>query len=308
VNHLNTKGYKTKKNNHFGINSIKTILENPTYAGYIRWGKHMEWTAKRRAGKQKDVELIKGDHEPIISEELWERVKVIGFARKDHKNTSNFEGEFLLSGILKCPKCGNGMVMSKSKMRNGKGYYLYYQCQTFHQKGLAGCNSNLVTKDIVEKSVLQKINNLFLAPDIVEGICQNLENERDENIHQYVLDLKILRLELNDITTEEVKFKNKLRKASKEEDEEGELSYKSTLSEIVKEKEELEKKIEGYEIFIQNHSKVQDIDKDLILEALKNFHDLFEIGDHQTKKQLLKSLIKKIEMESDRKTIKSITF
>src|SRR5690606_7350329 len=77
VNHVNTKGFKTKKGNPFGINSIKTILENPTYAGFIRWGKHKNWSEKRRSGKQDNVELVKGQHPPIIDEELWNRVQDI---------------------------------------------------------------------------------------------------------------------------------------------------------------------------------------------------------------------------------------
>lgn len=36
VNHINTKGFLTKIGKAFGINSVKTILENPTYAGFIR--------------------------------------------------------------------------------------------------------------------------------------------------------------------------------------------------------------------------------------------------------------------------------
>src|SRR5699024_903220 len=68
VNHINTKGFRTKRGNPFGINSIKTILENPTYVGLIRWGVHKNWSEKRRSGKQKDVKLIKGKHEKIIDE------------------------------------------------------------------------------------------------------------------------------------------------------------------------------------------------------------------------------------------------
>lgn len=35
INLVNKNGFKTKKGNLFGINSIKTILEKPTYDGFI---------------------------------------------------------------------------------------------------------------------------------------------------------------------------------------------------------------------------------------------------------------------------------
>ncbi|MFS0749841.1 recombinase family protein [Oceanobacillus sp. 1P07AA] len=85
------------------------------YKGF-RWGKFKNWSEKSRGGKQSNIELVKGEHPAIIDEELWERVQLL---TREHKEkfpkTSNFEGEFVLSGILKCPQCGKGMVMSKIK-------------------------------------------------------------------------------------------------------------------------------------------------------------------------------------------------
>ncbi|RSK36611.1 hypothetical protein [Bhargavaea beijingensis] len=71
--------------------------------------------------------------------------------------------------------------------------------------------------------------------------------------------------------------------------------------------EEIEKRIEQYDIYIKNHSTSFTIDEDLILKALNDFNGLFKIADNKTRKMLMGSLIKKIEMENDRETIKSIT-
>ncbi|PAD38484.1 hypothetical protein CHH53_10730, partial [Terribacillus sp. 7520-G] len=49
------------------------------------------------------------------------------------------------------------------------------------------------------------------------------------------------------------------------------------------------------------------INKDLIMAALKDFDGLYEIADNKTRKVLMRSIIKKIELNPDRKTIKSIT-
>lgn len=307
VNHINTKGYRTKKGNPFGINSIKTILENPTYAGLIRWGKHRQWSSKRRSGKQSNVPLVEGDHTAIIDRDLWKTAQSITESRKNNKMTSNFEGEFILAGILKCPKCGKGMVMHKTKMRNNKGYYLYYQCQNFHQKGLAACNSNLVGKVEIEKKVLEKIKDLISCPNIIEGVCENLEREKDENIQGFKEELNILKLEYDEKVKEEGTISARVRNAIKDKDEEALISYNSILSHVVKEREEIEKRINEYEIYIKNHSTVLNINKDLVLEALRSFDELFEIADNKTRKVLMRSIIKKIELEEDRKTIKSIT-
>lgn len=36
--HLNACNYKTLKDGTWSIYSIKQIIDNPTYAGFIRWG------------------------------------------------------------------------------------------------------------------------------------------------------------------------------------------------------------------------------------------------------------------------------
>lgn len=307
VNHINTKGFKTKKGNPFGINSVKTILENPTYAGFIRWGKHRNWSEKRRSGKQDNIELVKGEHEAIIDRDLWKRVRNIAEEQKKYtRTTSNFEGEFVLSGILKCPQCGKGMVMSKTKKSNNS-YYLYYQCQNFHQRGLAACKSNLVVKEDIEKKVIQKIKGLINSPNIIEGVCQNIEEKRSEDILNYSKELEFMRKELKDKLEEEANLLLKARQAIKEKNKQEEKNYNLMLQQTVGEREELEKRVEEYDIYIRNHSTSLNINKDLIMAALKDFDGLYEIADNKTRKVLMRSIIKKIELNPDRKTIKSIT-
>lgn len=307
VNHINAKGFKTKKGNPFGINSIKTILENPTYTGYIRWGLHRNWSEKRRSGRQKDVTLIPGKHEAIIDSALWRRVQEIAEEQKKYsRTTSNFKGEFVLSGILKCPQCGKGMVMSKTK-KSDDSYYLYYQCQNFHQRGLAACKSNLVVKEEIEAKVLKKIKMLIASPNLVEGICNNLEQDRTEEIQFYNNELKFMNEELRIKLEEEADLLKRARLAIKENNKDKEKNYNLMLFQTVGEREELEKRIEEYNVYIKNNSPTINIDKELIMVALKDFDKLYDIADNQTRKVLLRSLIKKIEMNKDRKTIKSIT-
>lgn len=307
VNHVNTKGFKTKKGNPFGINSIKTILDNPTYAGYIRWGKHRNWSEKRRSGKQENVELVKGEHEAIIDRDLWESVRIIAEEQKKHtRTTSNFEGEFVLSGILKCPQCGKGMVMSKTK-KSENSYYLYYQCQNFHQRGLAACKSNLVVKEDIEKKVIRKIKGLIDSPNIIDGVCQNIEEKRSEDIRNYSKELEFIKKELKEKLEEEANLLLRARQAIKEKNEKRENNYNLMLEQTVGERENLEKRVEEYEVYIRNHSTSLNIDKDLILAALRDFDGLYEIADNKTRKVLMRSIIRKIELNPDRKNIKSIT-
>ena len=76
----------------------------------------MELRKKKR--KTDEYKFVKGKHEPIVSEELWKRVQGVNYAhKKSISKNRNFNGEFVLSGILRCPSCGAGMVMCKTKTR-----------------------------------------------------------------------------------------------------------------------------------------------------------------------------------------------
>ena len=77
--------------------------------------KHQDWNTRRRTGKSEPI-IVEGIHDAIIDEGLWTRVQKVNELQKNSFSSNrNFNGNFLLTGILKCPKCGAGTVMSKTK-------------------------------------------------------------------------------------------------------------------------------------------------------------------------------------------------
>src|SRR5437763_1349461 len=57
---LNKEGYRSKNGKLFSICTVKTILENETYIGKIKWGKRRDWGTKRRKGVTDDCVLAEG--------------------------------------------------------------------------------------------------------------------------------------------------------------------------------------------------------------------------------------------------------
>lgn len=96
ANQLNHEGYKTKRNANFSITSIRTIITNPMYAGFIRFNQVENWSEKRRKGKSSNTIILKGEHEPIISMEIWGKSQKI-LEQKSHKPTKTFTGHFPLN-------------------------------------------------------------------------------------------------------------------------------------------------------------------------------------------------------------------
>lgn len=92
----------------------RDILSNKLYIGQVSF-----------AG-----EYYKGRHEPIISEEQFNRVQTLLERHKGHN--AHKAKESLLSGLITCSCCGENYVTytANSKKKNGKTYrYRYYVCR-----------------------------------------------------------------------------------------------------------------------------------------------------------------------------------
>ncbi|MES2371883.1 MAG: recombinase family protein [Bacteroidota bacterium] len=102
---------------HLSKQAFINMLANPLYTGLI----------PERDERGKVIELHRGVHEPLISEETFSHVQaVMSGKRKPYQGKT--KGNYLpLKGNLICPDCGGIMTGSASK-GNG-GHYHYYHCQ-----------------------------------------------------------------------------------------------------------------------------------------------------------------------------------
>ena len=112
---LNTESIPTSKGNAWHPNTVRGVLENITYAGYVYWGRRAVKKisqAKQCRPKNNDYLICKGLHEPIISKELFDASQVQRKANpgiplhNDKKLANPFQG------ILYCKKCGCRMQLN----------------------------------------------------------------------------------------------------------------------------------------------------------------------------------------------------
>lgn len=130
---LDTLGIKTRNNIYFNQKVINDILINPVYVGLIKY-KYREEVKVIEDGKlvkkrkvNKDCELIKGKHEPIITQAQYEAVQ----ARKGRNTTliSNAQLRNVFAGILKCKKCGRAIGRKYDSKKQNKDRYF---CRNTH--------------------------------------------------------------------------------------------------------------------------------------------------------------------------------
>lgn len=303
TNYLNESGKKTKHNASFSTNTVKTILENEKYTGAMTWGKMRDWNSKRRSGKAEPTKA-EGEHTAIIDLDTWNKVQAIKKINTESPvSQSNFKGEFILSGLLRCPVCGAGTVMSKRPKRNGTGYHLYYMCQNFHTKGKTVCSSNLINKELVEGQVLQFIKTILAEEQIVDGIMNRLKSDESLSTSELEKDFDIQNTCLKKLIEKQKKqdadyYAEKIR-----------AERYDRLSETLElEIKECKRIIAHLEREIEKLQSAVIINKEIILDALINFDSVFEDATNEEKRTLLRALIKEIHVEADRKSIKNIVF
>lgn len=81
------------------------------------------------AYKDEEQSIIKGTHEPLVSEELFEKVQdTLNGRRKRFAYTITAKDELPLRGFLSCTKCGRNLTGSASTGGSGIKHF-YYHCK-----------------------------------------------------------------------------------------------------------------------------------------------------------------------------------
>ncbi len=109
---LNEKGIKCSKNNFL------YLIRNKVYCGKIQIP----------AYKDEEAMVVKGIHEPLVSEELFNDVQdVINGRRRKFAFKTSAKEELPLRGYFTCPRCNKKLTGSAS--RGGSGIrHFYYHC------------------------------------------------------------------------------------------------------------------------------------------------------------------------------------
>lgn len=151
------------KRNHFGLWSfcaVNSILNNPTYLGHMaqqRWSSVSYKNHKRYKKDESEWVVVHNTHEPIITQELWDKVreveKSVAQGRKTKRGYTH-----PLSGFLYCADCGGKMKMN-SINRNGKVDF-NFNCGNHVRLGKSYCFSHFIQAKDIEAIVLDDIRTM----------------------------------------------------------------------------------------------------------------------------------------------------
>lgn len=150
------------------VQTIKSILTNPTYTGDLLQGKYEKINHKVdkvvKTPPDKWV-LVENHHEPIIDKMTFEAIQTV--INRDTRISHKTRELGLFSGFVVCADCGHNLVKRKPGHANLRDKYHYYTCGTYDTKSKSACTRHTTRSDILEQTVFAVISkHIDIAVDI----------------------------------------------------------------------------------------------------------------------------------------------
>ncbi len=141
--------------------TLREMLHNVIYIGHmpqLRWTSLSYKNHKRFRKDESDWTIIYNTHEPIISQELWDKVrereKSVAQGRKTKQGYTH-----PLSGFLVCADCGQKMKLGTHHTRKGSLSY-HFNCGYHVRYGKTMCFSHYISAKVLEELILGDIHGM----------------------------------------------------------------------------------------------------------------------------------------------------
>ncbi len=275
INYLNEHGYKTKRGQIFGKNSLYEILRNEKYTGVFVFNKAASKVDGKRNNHAVKSEMIRveGGCPAIISKKLFEKVQRI--KAKNRRNTGRYHSKefYLLTGKIFCGVCGKRMVGNVRFSGRSKTRLATYRCNTHRSE----CKNKEINKDYLDVYVVDLLRRKIFNKNSLKHLVNNVNtyirkynSEYDTNYESVKAEYDEIQGNLDNITMAIEKgiiTENLIKRAEDLEQKRAEIEIK--LSEIhqlspieyndflptIDEFRQLERNTEKFRTFTQNYVK-----------------------------------------------------
>jgi len=319
---LNEQGKKTKMGNQWKSDTIRKILRNTIYKGYLSYGKthrvEGEFGAYQNYTKQGE-ELVSDRYwqeYDIVGKEVWDKAQNIKNSRTNIDSmfgkktpTRSRTGKGLLVGILKC-ECGSNMTYGSSvtwldNKRTIKGEPLrIYRCLTRLKSGALMCgaekgiyNANKI-EDKISNSIKSYISNMItsdMLEDIKKKTVQTNKNISDK--------LELAKHEVERWFKVKENSNNELIKILTGEDSDLDKEQITALYQrAVKELDKAKKTYAEFEAMKVNEN-INELDFLKLQDLLNNWEIFFNQATIEIKRQMISAIISEIKLKGEEITV-----
>ncbi|HET9409271.1 MAG TPA: recombinase family protein [Candidatus Sulfotelmatobacter sp.] len=149
LHELDRRGLRNRQGGRLHLNGISTLLNNPFYMGLIRI---------RKTG-----EMFDGNHEPLISKSLFDKVQAILRGKTVDRLTKH---DFTFRRMVRCNGCRFSLI---PELQKG---HVYYRCQT------TTCPTTSLREEKIHEAISSKFSAFELDPEECEEARRWAEGAR----------------------------------------------------------------------------------------------------------------------------------
>ena len=260
--------------------AVRKILDNPVYCGY----------------NQYLGEIYKGNHEPIITKEVYDKtqkeLKIRQRTAAENVNPRPFQSKYMLSGIVQCGHCLAPLKILMGVIRKDGTRFIRYECHQRHPRKTKGvtvynnnekCDSGFYEKDDLESYVLTEISKLQDDTGYLDKIFSddNAEPLDRDSYKKQIEELSKKLSRLNDLYIDDRITLEELQNKSAEF-----ISMRATL-----------------ETELENDPALRKDKRKADMRELLNAEKVFSM-DYEKQKVLVRGIINKVQVTADRIVIK----
>lgn len=274
-NDLNERGFRTKKGNLFGKNSLRGFFKNSKYMGVYQFESGDE--------NFEDVS-IEGGVPAIVDKELFEKAAMRLKTNQRKTQSIDFPPPvFYLSGKMFDAVCGGAFIGDSGTSKSKKKHF-YYTCQ--NKKARKGCKTKSIRKDFIEDLIISYTSKYVLTEEFIEYIAEIIlmlqEEEKDTSV------LNSIKAELNTTKTSLQNIMKAIEQGIYTE------TTKTRLLELEDRQLQLETQYKIEELKIH----APKIEKDFIEYKFRKLANA-NIEDHETKEWIVNMFIQSVILTND---------
>ncbi len=172
---LHKSGIRGKTGRPLAYSLMHTILRNPFYWGWMKWG-----------GLEGQ-----GKHPPIIDKPTFDIVQQV-LSRYGVNGIRQRKHNFLLRGVIYCNQCNRRYTAewhyNEKKLAKRGGKISYYHCSGVGRVGK--CKSTYIETEELEKLVEQEVAKLEFTQEFIDAVKRNIRIVYEEAINRVKISKK----------------------------------------------------------------------------------------------------------------------
>lgn len=287
---LNGQGLTTRTGKPWSTKGVLKVLENPIYKGTLR----IEFTTKNaRYLPQEDRKVVlEGAFQPIVDRDTYEQAQRLR-AKRARTHPRELGSEYLLSGLLRCQRCGSKMYGVAAK----SSHYFYYTCKRFYESGKSECDFGFINRQRLNDVVLEKVTDVLLEEDSLRELADEVNAELGDHAQLVHRERKLIQGQLKEKETQVSRLVDAI--------EQGGLPVDTIRPRLQTRQEEVQR-LKARLVELENEkrqSRATQLDIERIRPYVESLKETLGTAAVKTQRAILGSFIKEIGVDDNELTI-----